>query len=142
MSPSGLCDLVCTSLSVKDVVDVPHEYRCVLQLLREADQSGLWPPNSTGRTEVIGQTAHAAGGSSFSVGSMPPPLRRPAANTIFPKLMAAAFKVGCYPKRHDRLVLYWVGCMHQPCKIRFQNFHRVFLSASVRESIHRDMVHA
>ena len=33
------------------------------------------------------------GGGSFSVGSMPPPLRTPAANELFPELMAAAFQL-------------------------------------------------
>jgi hypothetical protein len=55
----------------------------VLRLLREADMSGAWPQCSSGRKEIISQATADAGGGSFSVGSMPPPLRVPAGKGLY-----------------------------------------------------------
>ncbi|CAE7192666.1 unnamed protein product, partial [Symbiodinium pilosum] len=54
--------------------EAPAEYAEVLRLLREAEESGKWPPCSKGREKVIKDstlTEHGGAGGSFSVGSMP-----------------------------------------------------------------------
>ena len=77
----------------------------VLQLLRSADKSGKWPYNTLRRNKVIHKSKSNAAGpakavaatknvaGSFSVGSMPPPLKQPRSNTIFFELMMAAFQL-------------------------------------------------
>lgn len=84
--------------------DTPAIYAKVLKLLREADQSGLWPSSSTGRQSVISSdTLIELGGrgGSFSVGALPRHLIQPKGNEIFPELMRECFKLekALFPNR-------------------------------------------
>eukprot|EP00936_MAST-01D_sp_MAST-1D-sp1_P000526 g526.t1 len=79
----------------------PSAYREVLRLLREADHSGRWPRSSTKRQALMHPnppslssaltTADQQGrAGSITLGTMPPPLRQPHANALFPELLRAA----------------------------------------------------
>ena len=77
----------------------------VLQLLRDADKSGKWPDNTLRRSKVIHAPARSGAdpaktvaatknmAGSFSVGSMPPPLKQPRSNAVFFELTMAAFQL-------------------------------------------------
>lgn len=69
--------------------DVPPVFKRVLELLRAADRSGLWPSSSTGRQSVISQESlieNGGRGGSFSVGAFPKHLAQPKGNQLFPGL--------------------------------------------------------
>ena len=82
---------------------VPAAYARVLQLLREADASGLWPESSHSRAQYIANNGiekkdksgkvlvdpaptsqGGVSGGSFSIGCYPKPLLEPKGNTLFP----------------------------------------------------------
>jgi tRNA pseudouridine(38-40) synthase len=72
------------------------KYRRVLQLLQEADRSGLWPASSAGRRKVLeqrGVDAEGNAGGTFSMGYAPPPMVEPKGNSLFPALMRACFEL-------------------------------------------------
>jgi hypothetical protein len=76
--------------------DTPVVYRRVLQLLREADRSNLWPSSSTGRQMVIETDTlveNGGRGGSFSVGALPRHMPSPRGNELFPDLMRACFEL-------------------------------------------------
>jgi tRNA pseudouridine(38-40) synthase len=66
--------------------DVPEPYREVLDLLRQADRSGLWPVTSHARQNVINarQDADPRDYGSFSVGCLLKSLAQPKGNALFP----------------------------------------------------------
>jgi tRNA U38,U39,U40 pseudouridine synthase TruA len=73
---------------------VPSEYERVLQLLRDADNSGLWPASTEARKKVIFDADNESfTGGTFSVGVMPEMYNDPRGNTLFPELLRAAFQL-------------------------------------------------
>lgn len=70
-------------------------YSRVLDLLRQADKSGKWPPSSVGRRQVMLDYSTAAGegsnGGTFSVGAFPSSQSQPKGNELFPELVRACF---------------------------------------------------
>lgn len=82
----SLLKLSCRS-RLTSLPSTPDVYARVLQLLREADASGLWPMSSMARQKVIeGATLmeKEGQGGTFSIGAYPPPLVEPKCNTLFP----------------------------------------------------------
>lgn len=76
--------------------DTPVVYCRVLQLLREADRSNLWPSSSTGRQMVIetGTLVENGGrGGSFSVGALPRHMPSPRGNELFPGIAIYVDKI-------------------------------------------------
>merc|ERR1712232_419638 len=72
----------------------PQEYRRVLDLLRQADRSGMWPNTSLSRARVIDVEDPTLGGT-FAVG-LPGPSHSeegkiPQGNQRFPELVEAVF---------------------------------------------------
>jgi hypothetical protein len=83
-------------------LEVPVLYERVLQLLREADASGLWPTTTVARQKVIvvdsttdtGSTTNTTtvqNGGSFTLGCLPKNLLQPKSNSIFPDLLMESF---------------------------------------------------
>lgn len=69
-------------------------YRKVLNLLRQADKSGKWPPSSIGRRQVMVESATVESGGhggTFSVGAFPLSQSQPKGNELFPELVKACF---------------------------------------------------
>ena len=98
--------------------EIPVLYMRVLELLREADASGLWPTTTLARQKVIvdatsdttttttntntttttntntttnDTTTNLQGGGSFTLGCLPKNLLQPKSNSIFPKLLRESF---------------------------------------------------
>lgn len=75
-------------------INVPIEYRNVLRLLREADESGLWPLSSVNRQVVVEKKSlveNGGKGGSFSIGAFPKSYMQPKTNQIFPELMKVIY---------------------------------------------------
>ena len=70
--------------------DVPHVYKRVLQLLRQADVSGKWPTTSKARRRVM-RVADGDTGGSFSVGRPVKGLASPRGNELFEELVEEVF---------------------------------------------------
>ena len=66
-------------------------YSRVLDLLREADKSGRWPPSSVGRRQVMLESGSNNEGGTFSVGAFPATQSQPKGNELFPDLVKACF---------------------------------------------------
>lgn len=84
----------------------PGSYREVLSLLRAAHESGQWPTTSVSRMAKIESGENLARAASLCMGAMPPPLKTPSANFIFPKLFAAV----------QRLELQICASAKSPCR--------------------------
>jgi len=86
-------DMLQISLKTIDT-NIPDVYRKVLELLREADSSGLWPTTTVARQKVIDSTTLAENdgkGGSFTLGCLPKNLLQPRSNSIFPDLLRECF---------------------------------------------------
>eukprot|EP00658_Telonema_sp_P-2_P000163 TRINITY_DN10054_c0_g2_i11.p1 TRINITY_DN10054_c0_g2~~TRINITY_DN10054_c0_g2_i11.p1 ORF type:complete len:606 (+),score=117.29 TRINITY_DN10054_c0_g2_i11:166-1983(+) len=75
-----------------NLTEPPAVYHKVLSLLRDASRGGSWPRTTEARARLI-QDGQSTSGDSFSLGLMPPPLKQPTANKVFPELMQAAFEL-------------------------------------------------
>jgi hypothetical protein len=82
-------------ISLKTIDDtIPASYKKVLELLRAADSSGLWPSTTVARQKVIDSTTlveNEGKGGSFALGCLPKHLLQPRCNSIFPELLRECF---------------------------------------------------
>ena len=67
---------------------VPGPFATVVELLRKMDVDGVWPATGPNRQKRI-----QGSGTSFTLGGMPPDMKQPNANELFPDLLAACFRL-------------------------------------------------